>query len=112
MIVSGGENIFPNDIEECLLQHPGVDEAAVIGSPDDRWGEIVVAYIVPTDAPSSAEELLAFCRDRLPGYMKPRRIEFCRTLPRSATGKLLRRDVRLIDAEREARPTSTTGELL
>ena len=109
MIVSGGENIFPSDIEECLLQHPGVDEAAVIGSPDDRWGEVVVAYVVPTNIAPSAEELFAFCGDRLPGYMKPRRIEFCRTLPRNATGKLLRRDVRRLDAERDARPTSATG---
>ncbi len=101
MIISGGENIFPNDIEECLLRHPDVREAAVIGVPDDRWGEVVVAYVVlETGHAPSASELSEFCGEHLPGYMKPRRIEFCDSLPRNPTGKLLRREIRRLDAER------------
>ncbi|MGO9021873.1 MAG: class I adenylate-forming enzyme family protein [Syntrophobacteraceae bacterium] len=100
MIISGGENIFPNDIEECLLRHPKVKEAAVIGVPDELWGEKVVAFVVPVpEERSSAEELAAFCGERLPGYMKPRRVEFCDALPRNEVGKLLRRCLR--EAERD-----------
>jgi len=95
MIISGGENIFPNDIEECLERHEGVKEAAVIGVPDEQWGELVVAYVVPAPGQRpSAETLTAFCADRLPAYMKPRRIEFCESLPRNPTGKLMRRELR------------------
>jgi long-chain acyl-CoA synthetase len=97
MIISGGENIYPNDIEECLQRHDGVKEAAVIGVQDDQWGELVVAYIVPVpDQRPSREALIAFCADRLPAYMKPRRIEFCDSLPRNPTGKLLRRELRRV----------------
>lgn len=95
MIISGGENIFPNDIEECLLRHPKVLEAAVIGAPDELWGEIVVAFVVPVPGERpTAEELAAFCGERLPNYMKPRRVEFCEALPRNAVGKLMRRCLR------------------
>ncbi len=95
MIISGGENIFPNDIEECLLRHPRVREAAVIGVPDELWGEIVIAFVVAAPgAPPTGEELAAFCGERLPNYMKPRRVEFCDHLPRNAVGKLLRRCLR------------------
>jgi acyl-CoA synthetase (AMP-forming)/AMP-acid ligase II len=99
MIISGGENIFPNDIEECLLRHPKVKEAAVIGVPDELWGETVVAYVVPvTGERPTAEELTAFCGERLPNFMKPRRVEFCDALPRNAVGKIMRRCLR--EAER------------
>jgi acyl-CoA synthetase (AMP-forming)/AMP-acid ligase II len=95
MIISGGENIYPNDIEECLQRHDGVKEAAVIGVEDEQWGELVVAYVVPAPGQEpSREALTAFCADRLPAYMKPRRIEFCDSLPRNPTGKLLRRELR------------------
>jgi len=95
MIISGGENIFPNDIEECLQRHEAVAEAAVIGIPDEQWGELVVAYVVPAaGARVTGDELIAFCGDRLPNYMKPRRVEFCQSLPRNPTGKLLRRELR------------------
>lgn len=97
MIISGGENIFPNDIEECLEQHPCVKEAAVVGAPDEQWGEVVVAYVVPGGAVDPAA-LVAHCASRLPGYMKPRRIELRDALPRNPTGKLLRRVLR--DEER------------
>lgn len=101
MIISGGENIFPADIEECLQRHESVVEAAVIGAPDDRWGEIVVAYIVPAPgAQPTLKELADWCGKSLPEYMKPKRIETSEGLPRNPTGKLLRRELRRMDGER------------
>lgn len=95
MIISGGENIYPNDIEECLLRHPGVKEAGVVGVADERWGELVVAYVVPRNGqPPQPEALIEFCAERLPNYMKPRHIEFCDALPRNEVGKILRRELR------------------
>ena len=95
VIISGGENIYPNDIEEVLLAHPGVKEAAVIGVPDPTWGELVTAVVVPRGgAVPPAEELIAHCAAALPGYMKPRRVEFVEELPRNPVGKVLRRAIR------------------
>jgi acyl-CoA synthetase (AMP-forming)/AMP-acid ligase II len=95
MIISGGENIYPNDVEEVLLAFPGVKEAAVIGVPDLTWGELVVAIVVPEAGVAiDSEALMQFCGARLPGYMKPRRIEIAETLPRNAVGKVLRRVLR------------------
>ncbi len=95
MIVSGGENIYPVEVEEVLSQHPDVDEVAVIGVPDERWGETVKALVVR--APGSivdAEELVVFARGKLAGYKLPRSVEFVAGLPRSAAGKVLKRDLR------------------
>jgi long-chain acyl-CoA synthetase len=70
-------------------------EAGVIGVPDELWGELVVAFVVPVPGERpTAEELAAFCGERLPNYMKPRRVEFCEALPRNAVGKLMRRCLR------------------
>ena len=95
MIISGGENIYPAEIENALLGHPDVQEAAVIGVPDDRWGESVKACVViRTGRPVSAPELIAFCRDRLAGYKCPKSVDFVATLPRNPSGKLLKRILR------------------
>ena len=95
MIISGGENIYPNDVEEVLLAFPGVKEAAVIGVPDPTWGELVTAILVPEPGMSiDPAAIMEFCRERLPGYMKPRRVEFADVLPRNPVGKLLRRVLR------------------
>jgi long-chain acyl-CoA synthetase len=95
MIVSGGENVYPIEVEEALSQHPDVREAAVIGIPDERWGETVMALIVrrPGSA-AGAEELIAFARTRLAGYKLPRAIAFVDALPRTPTGKVLKRELR------------------
>lgn len=91
MIISGGENIFPNDIEEVVAAHPGVKEVTVIGTPHRVWGEQVTAIVVPkSDAPVNVESVLEFAAARLPSYMKPRRVEFIDELPRNPTGKVLR----------------------
>lgn len=95
MIISAGENIYPNEIEEVLLAFPGVKEAAVIGIPDETWGERVMAVVVPTpETRLTPEALIAHCDSCLPKYMKPRRVEFVDALPRNETGKILRRVLR------------------
>jgi long-chain acyl-CoA synthetase len=95
MIVSGGENIYPVEVEEVLSQHPAVADVAVIGVPDERWGETVKALVVVV--PNSgvhADELVAFARERLAGYKLPRAVEFVSELPRSPAGKVLKRELR------------------
>jgi long-chain acyl-CoA synthetase len=95
MIISGGENVYPVEIEEVLTQHPGVAEAAVIGVPDERWGEAVMALVVARDHhPPAAEDLLAFARERLAGYKLPRSVDYVDELPRTPTGKVLKRELR------------------
>jgi long-chain acyl-CoA synthetase len=99
MIVSGAENVYPVEVEEALSQHPSVDQAAVIGVPDERWGEIVMALIVPRPgSETTPEELIAFARARLAGYKLPRRIEFVSELPRTPTGKVLKHELRALYA--------------
>jgi long-chain acyl-CoA synthetase len=95
MIVSGGENVYPVEVEEALAQHPDVAEAAVIGVPDERWGETVKALVVvrPGSAPT-AYELIAFARERLAGYKLPRSVDFVEELPRTPSGKVLKRELR------------------
>ncbi len=92
-IVRGGENVHPLEVEQALEQHPGVREAAVVGVPDRRWGEVVRAVIVPADraSPPDAEELRAHARARLAGFKVPTEWAFADALPRNAAGKLLRR---------------------
>jgi len=95
MIVSGGENVYPIEVEEALSQHPAVAESAVIGVPDDRWGETVKAYVVTRPGTTvTAAALDAFCRERLAGYKVPRLIEFVDDLPRNPTGKVLKSTLR------------------
>ncbi len=95
MIISGGENIFPNDIEDALYQHPAVHLAAVVGAPDAHWGEVVVAVVSLRPGHSVDEaSLLVHCRQRLSAFKVPKRIEFRDQLPLSSFGKILRREVR------------------
>lgn len=95
MIVTGGENVYPTEIEAVLYQHPAVQECVVASAPDDKWGERVQAAVVlRTGAAVTEQELLAFCRERLANYKAPKHIEFRETLPKTQVGKLLRKDVR------------------
>jgi o-succinylbenzoate---CoA ligase len=89
-IVTGGENVSPVEVEEVLLSHPAVVDAAVFGRADLEWGEAIAARVV-TQASVSGEELRSFCRKRLAAFKVPKRIEFAGELPRNAAGKLLRR---------------------
>jgi O-succinylbenzoic acid--CoA ligase len=91
LIVSGGENVAPAEVEAVLEQHPAVAEAGVFARPDPEWGEAVVAAVVPRNgAPLDPEELRAFCRARLAGFKVPKAIETVGVLPRTASGKLRR----------------------
>jgi fatty-acyl-CoA synthase len=87
VIISGGENVSSIEVEDVLNSHPAVREVAVIGIPDERWGELVTALVV-TESALTTDELIAHCRSRLAGYKCPKRIEFVDALPRTATGKL------------------------
>jgi O-succinylbenzoic acid--CoA ligase len=95
LIISGGENVSPAEVEAVLLLHPAIEDAAVVGAPDERWGAIPVAFVkrrvgwTPTE-----HEVLAFCAARLAAFKRPRRIEWVDSLPRNAADKLLRRELR------------------
>jgi long-chain acyl-CoA synthetase len=91
MVLVSGFNVYPNEVEDVIVKHPGVMEAAVIGLPDEHSGEAVVAYVVRRDQALTVEELRQFCRENLTGYKVPRRIEFRETLPKTNVGKVLRR---------------------
>jgi acyl-CoA synthetase (AMP-forming)/AMP-acid ligase II len=101
MIVSGAENVFPREVEDVLLQHPAIFEAAVVGTPDDLWGEVVRAGVtLKPDQAMTESELIDFCRGRLARYKAPRSITFLMQMPKNAMGKIERRAVRshLVDA--------------
>jgi len=90
MILSGGENIYPAEIERTLLEHPKIAEVAVIGQKSPRWGESPAAIIVPRDRSLTEDEVLNFCRAKLAGYKRPKRVEFVDALPRNALGKVVK----------------------
>jgi acyl-CoA synthetase (AMP-forming)/AMP-acid ligase II len=90
MIVSGGENVYPREVEDVLLTHPAVADAAVVGVPDERFGEALVAHVVHRDDGVSAEELRGYLKKRLAGYKVPREVVVHDSLPRNETGKVLR----------------------
>ena len=92
LIVTGGENVSPVEVEQALLEHPAVADAGVVGLPDPEWGEAVSAFVV-LGAAATAEELQSHCRERLAPYKVPKRIEQVRALPRNAAGKLLRAEI-------------------
>jgi fatty-acyl-CoA synthase len=95
MIISGGENIYPAEVEDCLYQHPDIAEAAVIGLPDSRWGETVLAIIVPKPGTSLGEQdIIDFTQGRLARYKQPRRVVFIEALPRNPAGKVLKFELR------------------
>jgi acyl-CoA synthetase (AMP-forming)/AMP-acid ligase II len=95
MIVSGGENVYPREVEDVLFQHPAVADAAVIGVPDAKWGEAVKAIVVQKPGQSvAADELMKFCDGRLAGYKRPRSVDFVDALPRNPSGKVLKKDLR------------------
>jgi 2-furoate---CoA ligase len=96
MIISGGENIHPVEVEEVLARHPGVRDVAVVGEPDERWGQRVVAFVVPAGPGLTAEVLDTHCvsRGELAAFKRPRRVVFVREIPKTASGKILRRLLR------------------
>lgn len=94
MIIRGGENIYPKEVEEVLYKHPGVMDAAVVGLPDKIWGEEVAAFIVPKAGASMTEpEMIEYCKSRLANYKCPRKVFFWEALPKTATGKVQKRKI-------------------
>jgi len=95
MIISGGENIYPREIEEVLVQHPAVREVSVIGVPDPKWGEAIKAVVSLNPGKSATEqELIGFCKDNIASYKKPKSVDFIDELPKSNYGKILKRELR------------------
>ena len=95
IIISGGENISSIEVEKAIYSHPAVLECAVIAIPDDRWGEVPKALVVLKPGQSlSDQELIDFCKTRLPGFKVPKSIEFFDTLPKGGTGKILKKELR------------------
>jgi acyl-CoA synthetase (AMP-forming)/AMP-acid ligase II len=95
MIVSGGENIYPREVEDALFAHPAIADVAVIGVPSERWGEEVkaIAVLAPGQR-ANAEELMNWCKGRIAAYKRPRSVDFVDALPRNASGKVLKRELR------------------
>ena len=94
MILVSGFNVYPNEVEDIVMQHPGVAEVAAIGVPDEHSGEVVKLFVVRKDPNLTVEELKQFCRENLTGYKRPKIIEFRDALPKSNVGKILRRELR------------------
>ncbi|MBI2203516.1 MAG: hypothetical protein HYU41_06670 [Candidatus Rokubacteria bacterium] len=95
MIISGGSNIYPREVEEVICRHPGVYEVAVIGVPDPKWGETVKALVVPRPGTQVTEaEIVEHCRTNLASYEKPQSVELLPALPKNAYGKILKRELR------------------
>ena len=95
MIITGGSNVYPREIEEVLLQHPAIAEVSVIGVPDELWGEAVKAVVVLKPGRSAtAEEIIAFAGEYMAGYKKPKTVDFVTGLPKSSYGKVLKRELR------------------
>ena len=95
MIVSGGENIASSEIERVLYEHESVVEVAVVGRPDDRWGEVPVAYVVLNAAAPTPEALIEHCRGQLARFKVPKEVVIVDALPRNPSGKVLKRELRL-----------------
>jgi 2-furoate---CoA ligase len=96
MIISGGENIYPTEVEDILCRHPQVVESAVVGLEDPKWGQVVTAFVVPAAENLTAEEIDRHCREQadFSGFKRPRRVIFVKRIPRTASGKILRRMLR------------------
>jgi acyl-CoA synthetase (AMP-forming)/AMP-acid ligase II len=97
MIITGGEHVYPSEVEEIISQHPKVFDVAVIGIPHDKWGEAVKAVVIPKEGQEPTEpEIIEFCRDKMAGYKKPKSVDFIKQdeMPRTTTGKILHRELR------------------
>jgi acyl-CoA synthetase (AMP-forming)/AMP-acid ligase II len=108
MIISGGENVYPAEVEAVIAEHPSVAEVAVVGRPDPAWGEAAHAVMIARpDADATPDEILTWCRDRLAHFKCPKTAEFALELPRTTTGKVLKRELRAQLAEREPADADT-----
>jgi long-chain acyl-CoA synthetase len=103
MILVSGFNVYPNEIEDIVMHHPGVAEVAAVGVDDEHSGEVVKIFVVRKDPSLTEEALREYCRENLTGYKRPKQIEFRDSLPKTNVGKILRRELRDEDrAKRKA----------
>ena len=94
MLISGGENVYPAEIENVLLGHPGVADAGVIGVPSAKWGESPLAVIVRSDADLTADDVIDYCKGKLAPFKTVKAVEFVDEIPRNPSGKILKRELR------------------
>ena len=94
MIISGGENIYPAEVENVIISHAAVNEVAVIGLPDEKWGEIACAIVVGDESQANEEDLIKFCAEKLSRYKLPKKVIFIEVIPRNPAGKVLKRVLR------------------
>ncbi len=95
MIISGGFNVYPAEVERVVADHPAVQDCAVVGAPHEEWGELVTAVVeLKAGRQATAAEIIAFCRERLSGVKTPKAVQFVAELPRSPVGKVLKKDLR------------------
>ena len=95
MIITGGENVYPQEVENVLYAYPAIKECAVVSAPDDRWGERVQAVVIlKVEQTVTEEELIKHCKNKLAGYKCPKKIEFWDELPKTSVGKILRKEVK------------------
>ena len=95
MIISGGENIYSPEVERVLAEHPAVLECAIIGVPDDTWGEAVKAVVaLKPDTSATEAEIIEYCREHLAHFKAPKSVDIIEALPRNPTGKILKKDLR------------------
>jgi len=94
LVISGGSNVYPREVEEVLLTHPGVAEVCVVGQPDAEWGEVVAAFVVRTDVSIDEDQLDRHCIAHIARFKRPRRYHFVDALPKNSYGKVLRRELR------------------
>jgi long-chain acyl-CoA synthetase len=104
LIVSGGSNVYPREVEEVLLRHAGVAEASVVGRPDPEWGEAVVAFIVARGAMPRTEELDRLCLDNIARFKRPKEYRFVERLPKNGYGKVVKSELRAMLAAEVPRP--------
>jgi acyl-CoA synthetase (AMP-forming)/AMP-acid ligase II len=95
MVISGGVNIYPAEIEEVLLRHPAIDEIAVIGIPDEKWGERLEAVVVPLGDDFDADEMTEWAKEQLAGYKVPKDWHLIDEMPRNDVGKILKKNLRV-----------------
>ena len=95
MIITGGENVYPREVEETMYAHPAISECAVFGIPHSKWVEAVHAVVVlKSGATTTPEDLIAFCKEKIAGYKAPKSVEIVEEIPKSATGKILKREMK------------------
>jgi fatty-acyl-CoA synthase len=105
MYISGGENVYPAEVETVLHGLAGIAEAAVIGTPDERWGEVGAAFVVLRPGANLSEgAIITHCSQNLARFKVPRTVSFIDVLPRNAAGKILKRDLRLLEPKKESAP--------